>query len=212
MQTLFRGSLFNVFSRLIVTGGGGGNRTRVRESSAQDVYMLISSFCVSSGEAPSKEVLTRPTRLLFRLASNRYGSLAIPLIVASSAPAGERQRDASLTRLERTRSYWRVFIDTGGLTSHRSARHATLTSTIPVETRAPPFGYQARSRATTLKTTIATFSFSSSWKDTAVRTTVVDTLPAFPSRGAGPSSSWPRACRRFSCPSQAPVPLLPYHS
>ncbi len=46
----------------------------------------------------------------FASSSNRYGSSAILLTVASSAPAGKRQRDASLTRLERTRSYWRVFI------------------------------------------------------------------------------------------------------
>jgi hypothetical protein len=52
LQTLFERSVFNQINKL--TGGGGGNRTRVRESSAQDVYMLISSFYVSSGKTPSK--------------------------------------------------------------------------------------------------------------------------------------------------------------
>gem|GEM_PF-7088433 len=35
-------------------GGGGGNRTRVRESSAQDIYMLIPRF-VSRPERHSRE-------------------------------------------------------------------------------------------------------------------------------------------------------------
>ena len=43
---------FNHINRL--TGGGGGNRTRVRESSAQSVYMLVPSF-VSYPEGHSRE-------------------------------------------------------------------------------------------------------------------------------------------------------------
>jgi len=56
----FTDKLLTTFTTLDVnninklSGGGGGNRTRVRESSAQGVYMLISSFYVSSGKTLSK--------------------------------------------------------------------------------------------------------------------------------------------------------------
>ena len=105
----FSGAVLNNFNQL--TGGGGGNRTRVRKSSAQGVYMLISSFCVSSEEAPSKQGSFQTNPLVVSpCPPTGHGNSAILLIVASSAPTGERQRDASLTRLECTRNYWRVYL------------------------------------------------------------------------------------------------------
>jgi hypothetical protein len=91
-------------------------------------------------EDPLGQGSSRASLLLFRVIPRSHGESAILLSVASSTPTGEGRGNASLTRLERTRNRWRVYLFSVGLTSHRSARHAAQTSTVPVETRFPKSG------------------------------------------------------------------------
>gem|GEM_PF-5278178 len=87
LLTDFWGSVFNHFNGL--TGGGGGNRTRVRRSSAQRVYMLIPSFISRPKATPSERVPFRPARLVFRLVSNGSGNSAI-LLCPPHPPSQEK--------------------------------------------------------------------------------------------------------------------------
>ena len=101
--------------------------------------MFVSSFVFSPVGSPSNTVSFRPARLFFRLNLNRPEKLAILLSLACSTLTGKERANASLTRLERTRNYWRVNLFSSGFPSRRRARHATSISTVPVETSAPPF-------------------------------------------------------------------------
>ena len=112
------------------------------EPASENLQLKIST-CLSRGLfLVRKDTLGRVsfrTSLLFiSLCLQQARRLGYPVTYASSIPTGKKRRDASHYA---ARAYSLLLASKffpGGLTSHRSARHATLASTIPVETFSPP--------------------------------------------------------------------------
>jgi hypothetical protein len=83
-------------------------------------------------------VSTRTSLLNVSLCLQQARRLGYPVTCAPSIPTGKKRRDASHYA---ARAYSLLLASKffpGGFTSHRSARHAALASTIPVETFSPP--------------------------------------------------------------------------
>ena len=79
-------------------GGGGGNRTRVREGSVESFY-TFSALVFYLATAPLSGKWRRGQPVIFtrrlRVSPSRYPDLASPLRIASGGPSGRRHGQLS---------------------------------------------------------------------------------------------------------------------